>query len=62
MLPQQMSRTDPAYIHRVAELAYKYWEHRGRPIGSPEEDWYRVEQELEQEWEPYGLLRFDAKA
>ena len=23
----------------VAELAYKHWEQRGRPLGSPEVDW-----------------------
>ena len=30
----------------VARLAYALWESRGRPLGSPEEDWYRAEQEL----------------
>lgn len=30
----------------VAELAYRYWQERGCPIGSPEEDWYRAEREL----------------
>jgi len=27
----------------VAKLAYKYWEERGRPFGSPEVDWFRAE-------------------
>jgi hypothetical protein len=27
----------------VAKLAYKYWEERGRPFGSPEIDWFRAE-------------------
>jgi hypothetical protein len=31
---------------RIALLAYSYWEQRGRPGGSPEEDWYRAEQEI----------------
>ena len=31
---------------RVALLAYSYWEARGRQGGSPEEDWYRAEQEI----------------
>lgn len=31
---------------RTAELAYQFWEERGCPIGSPEEDWYRAEQEM----------------
>ena len=32
----------------IALLAYSYWEQRGRPDGSPEEDWYRAETELRQ--------------
>ncbi len=30
----------------VARLAHSYWEARGCPGGSPEEDWFRAEQEL----------------
>ena len=30
----------------IARLAYSYWHARGCPIGSPEEDWYRAENEL----------------
>jgi hypothetical protein len=26
----------------IAELAYRYWEERGKPFGSPETDWYRA--------------------
>ena len=32
----------------IARLAYYHWEARGCPIGSPEEDWYRAENELRQ--------------
>lgn len=32
----------------MARLAYCFWEARGCPIGSPEEDWYRAENELRQ--------------
>ena len=32
----------------IARLAYSYWQARGCPIGSPEEDWYRAENELRQ--------------
>jgi hypothetical protein len=28
----------------VAKLAYKLWEGRGRPFGSPEVDWFAAEQ------------------
>jgi len=27
----------------VAKLAYKLWEERGRPLGSPEADWFAAE-------------------
>jgi hypothetical protein len=26
-------------------LAYKLWEERGRPVGSPDRDWLRAERE-----------------
>ena len=28
---------------RVSALAYELWEARGRPEGSPEQDWHRAE-------------------
>ena len=31
---------------RIAEQAYRYWENRGRPIGSPEVDWHRALEEV----------------
>ncbi len=31
---------------QIALLAYSFWEARGRRGGSPEEDWYRAEQEF----------------
>jgi hypothetical protein len=38
-----MSYFYPLLEHaRVAELAYRYWEERGRPEGSPEIDWRRA--------------------
>jgi hypothetical protein len=30
----------------IARLAYSYWEARGCVGGSPEDDWFRAEQEL----------------
>jgi hypothetical protein len=32
---------------QVALLAYSYWEQRGFQGGSPEEDWFRAEQEIQ---------------
>lgn len=31
---------------KIALLAYTYWMQRGRQGGSPEEDWFRAEQEI----------------
>lgn len=59
MLSNQISRDDPAYLRRVAELAYKYWELRGCPVASSEEDWYRAEREIATECGAYGPIRFD---
>lgn len=30
----------------VRELAYQHWENRGRPLGSPEVDWFAAEEAL----------------
>lgn len=40
----------------VASLAYEYWQQRGGPIGTPEEDWFRAEEEikLRQQERPQG--------
>ncbi len=37
----------PLEHKRIARLAYSYWEARGRPEGSSEEDWFRAEAELQ---------------
>jgi hypothetical protein len=44
------SREIPAMVSpvqaNIARLAYLHWLERGCPIGSPEEDWSRAEQDL----------------
>lgn len=30
----------------IEKLAYRFWEERGRPFGSPEEDWFKAESEF----------------
>jgi hypothetical protein len=30
----------------IALCAYEYWQERGCPLGTPETDWFRAEQEL----------------
>jgi hypothetical protein len=38
---------DPDSLHEaIAQLAYSYWEQRGRRHGSDEEDWFRAEAEI----------------
>jgi Protein of unknown function (DUF2934) len=31
---------------KVAVLAYEFWQARGRPQGTVEEDWFRAEREI----------------
>jgi hypothetical protein len=38
---------DPVGYQEIAALAYEYWQARGCPDGSPEEDWFRAESELQ---------------
>jgi hypothetical protein len=40
----------------IAVLAYKHWTERDRPIGSPEEDWFRAERELKHRRIPGSVL------
>jgi DUF2934 family protein len=36
----------PGNQEEIAVLAYELWIQRGCPIGSPEVDWFRAEEEL----------------
>jgi hypothetical protein len=38
---------EPMVDHEVAIRAYELWEARGRPWGSPEQDWFRAEAEIQ---------------
>ena len=44
----------------VEQMAYRFWQERGSPHGSPEEDWFRAERELRvehlTEWLPLYAL------
>jgi len=40
----------------IAVLAYGYWTERGRPIGSPEEDWLRAENEIKHNRTPGSVV------
>jgi hypothetical protein len=36
----------PGNQGEISALAYELWIQRGRPLGSPEVDWFRAEEEL----------------
>jgi hypothetical protein len=38
--------TAPPSHEEIARLAYAYWEARGHPHGSAQEDWFRAERHL----------------
>lgn len=40
----------------VAKLAYKLWENRGRPLGSPELDWFAAERAVYRALVASGLV------
>jgi hypothetical protein len=45
-----MSPAQPSPTHEdIAKLAYRLWEERGAPIGSPDVGWEHAEQELARE-------------
>ena len=39
-------QTDAPDPDEIRTLAYQHWIQRGRPYGSPKDDWFRAEQEL----------------
>ena len=44
---RKTEQTDPKHVE-TACLAYQNWQRRGCPVGTPEEDWFRAEEELKQ--------------
>ena len=38
----------------IAELAYRFWEERGRPEGTSEDDWYKAESIVDEEQDREG--------
>lgn len=47
--------SEPTFSHRVSQLAFDYWTQRGCPFGTPDADWYRAEQDLQKQVDPYAL-------
>lgn len=51
------------HFHAYIEtLAYQFWEERGRPLGSAEEDWFRAERELRHHLGLSSQSRLDSTA
>lgn len=46
-VPDAASSASAIEHEEIARLAYSHWEARGCPHGSPEEDWFRAERELQ---------------
>ena len=42
---------------RIARLAFSYWEARGRPYGSPDEDWFRAEEEFRRSKAAFAVVK-----
>ena len=40
----------------VAKVAYKFWEERGRPFGSPDVDWFAAERAVYSSLAASGLV------
>jgi hypothetical protein len=56
--PDQLSErptehSDPSH-EEIAQRAHQLWEQRGKPHGSPEEDWLLAEHELRQRSDTHG--------
>ena len=41
-----MPQLSNAQHEQIEKLAYRLWEERGAPLGSPDDDWFRAEQEF----------------
>jgi hypothetical protein len=44
----------------VAKVAYKFWEERGRPFGSPDVDWFAAERAVYSSLVASGLVATSA--
>ena len=40
---------------QIERLAYWLWQQRGKPVGSPEEDWFRAEEVLRPQLKRFEL-------
>lgn len=55
--PTEEVAITPLEHKRIARLAYSYWEARGCPYGSPEEDWFGAEEELRKKKSSFDAVK-----
>ena len=55
--PTEEVAITPLEHKRIARLAHSYWEARGCPYGSPEEDWFRAEEELRKKKSSFDAVK-----
>jgi hypothetical protein len=55
-----MPRLSDAQRQQIEKLAYQLWEERGRPLGSPGDDWFRAEEEFIQSSDSPSRLPFSS--
>jgi hypothetical protein len=55
-----MSRLSDAQHEQIEKLAHQLWEERGRPLGSPGDDWFRAEQDFIRSWDSPSRLPFSS--
>ncbi len=53
---EQNAGHEEELLNEIELLAYHYWQERGSPIGSPDEDWHRAEEELHRRSEAAARL------
>lgn len=50
LVPNEAPAMHDELDHKLTErLAYQFWLERGCPVGSPEDDWFRAQEELRRE-------------
>ena len=59
---QMTEQITPGVHEQIALRAHQLWEERGCPIGSPQEDWLRAEQEICQETATDGSEYMEIRA
>jgi hypothetical protein len=55
-----MHQPSNAQHEQIEKLAYRLWAERGGPLGSPDDDWFRAEQEFKQRADSPSQLPFSS--